>query len=135
MSAVSPTHAPRPSNAKPFWNWETFYHPASGAIILGIDLLAFGGDAVMGFLDVFFVAFAAFAATFAGVWFVQRKLSRNTAPAAFWKAFLGAFLAGIPLPITGTLFGTAILFLSGLHHLKLRAGLKGLEFLKNRVKG
>ena len=131
MATASPTSGTSPS--KPLWNGDAFYHPASGAIILGVDLLAFGGDLAGGFLDVLFVAVSAFAITFGGVWFIQRKVSRNGGSTAFWKAFLGAFLAGIPLPITGTLFGTAILFLSGLHHLKLRAGLKGFEFLKDRM--
>ncbi|SDU00128.1 hypothetical protein SAMN05444156_1365 [Verrucomicrobium sp. GAS474] len=133
-----PPQTPEPRDpTQPASFWETFYHPASGAIILGIDLLAFGGEAATGFLDVLFVSVAAFAVTFVAVWQVEKRWGRGhgKGTAAFWKALLGAILAGIPLPITGTLFGTAILFLSGLHHLKLRAGLLGLKAIRNRLPG
>jgi len=131
----APTPAPSPvlaADPLPPSGWETFYHPASGALILGIDILAFGGELATGFLDVVLVSLASFAVVFAGVWTVQRRWGGSTRRAAFWKAFLGAFLAGIPFPITGTLFGTAILFLSGLHHLKLRAGLAGVRAVMRR---
>ncbi len=110
--------APAPSS------WETFYHPASGALILGADLLAFGGELATGFLDTLLVALATFAVVFAGVWAIQRRWGQPTESrrATFCKAFLGSFLAGIPFPIAGTVFGTAVLFLSGLHRLRFLKG-------------
>ena len=36
--------------------------------------------------------------------------------ASFGKAFLGAFLAGLPFSIAGTMLGAAVIALSGLPH-------------------
>jgi hypothetical protein len=55
-------------------------------------------------------------ATFPLVLAIQRKWSLNTWPQALGKAFLGAFMVGLPFPITGTLLGAAILALAGLPH-------------------
>jgi len=122
-----PPDAAPPSKPSLLERLETFYHPASGGLILGADLLAFGGEAMTGFLDTALVSAATFAVVFFGVMKIQRKWGHDLPRAAFWKAFLGALLAAIPLPITGTFLGTAILFLSGLHHMKLKAGLYGLK--------
>jgi hypothetical protein len=37
-------------HAVPFEGLRTFYHPASGVVILGLDWLAFGTDLFTGFL-------------------------------------------------------------------------------------
>ncbi len=52
----------------------------------------------------------------ATTFFYKESMARDSIPAAIGKAFLGAFLVGIPLPITGTILGAAILLLSGLPH-------------------
>ena len=54
--------------------------------------------------------------SFALVLAVQLRWAKDALPAALGKSFLGAFLVGLPFPITGTLLGAAILALSGLPH-------------------
>jgi hypothetical protein len=58
----------------------------------------------------------AFVATLPLVFLIQKNWSKDSTGAAFGKAFLGAFLAGLPFSITGTMFGAAVLALSGLPH-------------------
>ena len=102
--------------AVPFANLRTFYHPASGVVILGLDWLAFGTDFLTGFLALPVVCVLSFIVSFALLFVIQRKWTKDTVSAAAWKSFLGAFLVGLPFPITGTLLGAAILALSGLPH-------------------
>jgi hypothetical protein len=100
----------------PFAGLRTFYHPASGVVILAIDWLAFGTDFFTGFLALPAICVLSFLVSFALVLAVQLKWTRDALPAALGKAFLGAFMVGLPFPITGTLLGAAILALSGLSH-------------------
>ena len=53
-------------------------------------------------------------ATTAGVFWIQRRKSGDSFGAALAKAILGGVLAGLPTPISGTIFGTLVLVLSGL---------------------
>ena len=92
----------------------TFFHPLSGLTILLVDWLAFGLDVPTGFLFLLVTSLAAFAVTFAGVYWIQRKESADTPSRARWKALLGAIAAGVPFPVTGTVLGAGILLLSGL---------------------
>jgi hypothetical protein len=94
----------------------TFYHPASGIAILGIDFVVFGTELFTGFLTTVPMSILAFVLTFLVVFVIQRKwrLERNSV--ALGKAFLGAFMAGLPFSIAGTIYGAAILALSGLPH-------------------
>jgi len=108
--------SPFEPKAVPFENYKTFYHPASGVVILGLDWLAFGTDALTGFLALPEMCVLAFLASFAAVLMIQVKWSKDKMPTAIGKAFLGAFLVGLPTPITGTVLGAAILALSGLPH-------------------
>ncbi len=107
---------PATETQPPLANWKTFYHPASGVVILGVDILAFGPEFFSGFLDTPIMCVLSFMATFPLVLLIQMKWSRNTFGSAFGKAFLGAFLAGLPFSIAGTLLGAAVLALSGLPH-------------------
>jgi hypothetical protein len=107
---------PVENQAVPFANLRTFYHPASGVVILGLDWLAFGTDFFTGFLALPEMCLLAFLASFALVLAIQVRWSKDNLPAAIGKSFLGAFLVGLPFPITGTLLGAAILALSGLPH-------------------
>ncbi len=93
---------------------ESFFHPLSGAIILGVDWLAFGLDLFSGFAGLAAVSVLAFGATYYGVYRVQTRQRGDSANAAHLKAFLGALAAGVPFPVTGTIVGAAILALSGL---------------------
>jgi hypothetical protein len=100
----------------PFSGLRTFYHPASGVVILGLDWLAFGTDLLTGLLAVPAICVLAFLVTFPLLVAIQLKWTKDALPAALGKAFLGAFLVGLPFPITGTILGAAILALSGLPH-------------------
>jgi hypothetical protein len=103
-------------NPPPFANLNTFYHPASGVVILGFDWLAFGSDIMTGFLALPVLCVVAFLVSFPIILAIQLKWSRDSLPNAIGKAFLGAFMVGLPFPITGTILGAAILVLSGLPH-------------------
>ena len=111
--AVSP---PGNTSPVPFQNLRTFYHPASGVVILGLDWLAFGTDFLTGFLALPVICVLSFIASFPVIYIVQLKWSRDTVGTALGKAFLGAFMVGLPFPITGTMLGAAILALAGLPH-------------------
>jgi hypothetical protein len=78
-----------------------------------VDWLAFGIDLPTGFLLTPLVCLVAFGVT---LWAVARIQVRDgdDLRRAYFKAFLGAFAAGVPFPVTGTIVGTAILILSGL---------------------
>lgn len=109
-------HAPVPVTEQPppLSNWRTFYHPASGVVILGIDVIVFGPEMLSGFLDTPIMCVLAFLVTLPLVFLIQLKWSRDTGARAFGKAFLGAFLAGLPFSIAGTMLGAAVLALAGL---------------------
>jgi hypothetical protein len=107
---ISSAPAPPP----PFAGLRTFYHPASGVVILALDWLAFGTDFASGFLALPAICVLSFLATFPILYLIQRNWSLDTRASALGKAFLGAFLVGLPFPITGTLLGAAVLALAGL---------------------
>jgi hypothetical protein len=109
---VPPTHLAT-GHLSPMSGLRTFYHPASGVAILGVDLLCFGPEVFLPF-DLPFMCVFAFLVTLPLVYLVQWKWSKDTMAASFGKAFLGAFLAGLPFSITGTIFGAAVLVMSGL---------------------
>jgi hypothetical protein len=100
----------------PLAGLKTFYHPASGVVILGVDFVVFGTEAISGFLDTPIMSVVAFLVTFPLVFLIQRRWCADRNSVAFGKAFLGAFMAGLPFSIAGTIYGAAILMLSGLPH-------------------
>jgi len=113
----APLPPPPPTDPPvPFAGLRTFYHPASGVVILALDWLAFGTDFFTGFLALPVVCVLSFIVSFALLFVIQRKWTTDPISAVLGKAFLGAFLVGLPFPITGTLLGAAILALSGLPH-------------------
>ena len=105
-----------PRERAPFEGLNTFYHPASGVVILALDWLLFGSDLMTDFLALPVMCVLGFLITFPIVLGIQRKWSHNNWTGAIGKAFLGAFMVGLPMPVTGTLLGAAILALSGLPH-------------------
>ena len=92
---------------------KSFFHPLSGAVILGVDWLAFGLDMFSGFAALLIVALLSFLGTYYAVLAIQRSLHGDKPGAATAKALLGAAAAGVPFPVTGTIVGAAILVLSG----------------------
>lgn len=85
-------------------------------VILGLDWLTFGTDFLTGFLALPLLCVLAFLVSFPVIFAIQRKWTADSLSSALGKAFLGAFMVGLPFPITGTLLGAAILALSGLPH-------------------
>jgi len=105
---------PPPPSSVPFENLRSFYHPASGVAILMLDWLAFGTDFLSAFLAIPVICVLSFLVSFPIVYVIQRKWTKDSTQAALGKAFIGAFLVGLPFPITGTMLGAAILALAGL---------------------
>lgn len=103
-----PEKRPEPSGGK------TFFHPASGALILAVDWAAFGLDLASGFAGLLVLSLLAGVGTFYGVLLIQRRLHGDKPGPAAMKALIGALAAGVPFPIAGTLIGGAIIALSGL---------------------
>src|SRR5271154_3780298 len=91
-SPEQPVHLP----PIPFEGLRTFYHPASGVVILGIDVLVFGPEMLSGFLDTPIMCVIAFLTTLPLVYVIQLKWAKDKVSTAFGKAFMGAFLAGLP---------------------------------------
>jgi hypothetical protein len=107
-------HGPGVPAKAPFSSLHTFYHPASGVVILMVDILAFGPEALTDFLATPLMCFLSFMITLPLVFLIQTRWRGDSGKVASGKAFLGAFLAGLPFSIAGTLFGAAVLTLSGL---------------------
>jgi len=112
----APLPPPPNSHPAPFEGLRTFYHPASGVVILALDWLIFGTDLFTSFLAMPVMCVLGFLVSFVLVLAIQLKWSKDKLPSALGKSFLGAFLVGLPFPITGTILGAAILALAGLPH-------------------
>lgn len=92
----------------------TFFHPMSGAVLLGVDWLCFGLEWPLGPASLVLMSLAAFGATFVAVERIQRERHGDAPGVARAKALVAAAAAGVPFPVTGTLVGALILTLSGL---------------------
>ena len=112
----TPPPPPLSNGSIPFEGVRTFYHMGSGVVILGLDWLAFGTDMLTGLLAVPEICVLSFFVSFALIFAIQRRWAKDSVTSALGKSFMGAFLVGLPFPITGTLLGAAILALSGLPH-------------------
>ena len=113
---LPPPPPPAGDSSVPFANLRTFYHPASGVVILGLDWLAFGTDFFTGAIAIPIVCVLSFLVSFALVFAVQRKWTRDTVSAALGKSFLGAFLVGLAFPDHRNHARRRHLVLSGLPH-------------------
>ena len=85
--AALPPLPPPNQPAVPFAGLRSFYHPASGFVILGIDVLVFGPEMLSGFLDLPVMCVLAFFTTLPLVFIIQWKWSRNSPSSSFGKAF------------------------------------------------
>ncbi len=90
------------------------FHPCSGALIIAMDWVFFGVEAVSLGLSIPVMSLLAFATTLLGVFTIQIKLANDNWAIALVKGVLGGVVAGIPTPIAGTFIGALILALSGL---------------------
>lgn len=93
-------------------------HPGTGALILAVDWLFFGTEALTLGGAVILSSIAAFTITAIGVFWIQRNKGGDSFAAAAVKAFLSGVVAGIPTSIGGTALGGIILALSGLRKLQ-----------------
>jgi hypothetical protein len=88
--------------------------PTAGLLILGVDWLFFGADAMTLGLTLILSSIAAFTITSIGVYWIQRKRAGDSAGKAALKALASGAVAGIPTSISGTVVGTLVLVLAGL---------------------
>jgi hypothetical protein len=89
-------------------------HPLTAALILGVDWIFFGAEAMTLGGSVVFTSIAAFAITSAGVFWIQRSRSGDSGARAALKALFSGAVAGVPTSIGGTILGTLILAMAGL---------------------
>ena len=99
----------------------SFLHPASGALILGVDWLLFGGMTATGGLAMPVTMMLGFLVGGLGTAASQRILAKEGWAKALGKGFLAGLAVGAPLPIGGTAVGGAVLASSGLNQLRQRA--------------
>jgi hypothetical protein len=97
---------------------KTVLHPGTGALILVVDWLFFGAEALTLGGAVILSSIAAFTITAVGVFWIQRKKSGDSFPVAATKALLSGVVAGVPTSIGGTALGGIILAMSGLRRLQ-----------------
>ncbi len=126
VTRIAPETESWPLNAK------TFFHPVSGAIILGIDFLGFGSEFLSAFLDTPIICVLSFLVTFVAVLSIQVKYRGDSGLVATGKALIGGILAGMPMFIGGTMLGVAVITLSGLPENKVTQARQLAEHLEKR---
>lgn len=109
-AGARPTSTASASAGAPPRYW---YHPLSGALILGVDWLMFGPEAITGELAALVTCPLAFLIVSVGVFGIQRWRNGDSVRASLAKALFGGLLAGLPTPISGTILGGLVLALSG----------------------
>lgn len=95
-----------------------FFHPLSGACIVGLDWLLFSGNVASGGLMTAGVALGGFVLGGTSVALCQRYLSHDTLALSAAKGLVAGLVVGIPMPIAGTFVGGLVLSLSGVASLK-----------------
>lgn len=91
-------------------------HPMSGLLILFLDYAFFVQEITI--IAIPFTCFLAFLLSFTGVFLIQKYIDNENTGRSFAKAFFGGVVTGLPTPVFGTIFGSLILFVSGLSFLK-----------------
>lgn len=90
-----------------------FLHPLSGALILAVDNLFFGANAILGGVATPVISALAFLITSAGVYWLQKNKSDETRQKSLLKSFFSGMIAGVPTSIGGTVLGTLVILFSG----------------------
>jgi len=88
-------------------------HPASAVVLLGIDNLFFGAEAITLELAWPILSAVAFFLTTTVVLVIQKFLHRDRGWLALAKALVCGMLAGIPTSIGGTIFASLVLLWAG----------------------
>ncbi|MFA6290455.1 MAG: hypothetical protein WC637_01665 [Victivallales bacterium] len=91
-------------------------HPMSGLLILFLDYAFFVQEITIIALP--FTCLLAFLLSFTGVLLIQKYIDNENTGRSVAKAFFGGVITGIPTPLFGTVFGSLVLFVSGLSFLK-----------------
>lgn len=99
----------------------SFLHPATGALILGLDWLLFSGTVATGGAALMLAVVLGLTLGGIGTCCIQRFWAKERWSRALLKGMLGGMVVGLPFPIGGTLVGGAVLASSGLDQLRDRA--------------
>ena len=89
-------------------------HPASGAALLGLDWLIFGGNVFFAGLATPLACILGFVSGFAATAACQRFAAKDTRRKSLLKAVAGGLVVGLPFPIAGTAVGGYVIAASGL---------------------
>lgn len=92
-------------------------HPYSAGLLIFIDNVFFGANAITLGFGTPVMAFLAFVLTGTGVFLTQRFLVEESTGVSLARAFLLAVLAGVPTSVLGSGAGMALLVRSGLGRL------------------
>ena len=92
----------------------SFLHPMSGGLLLLVDNIFFGANALTGGMATPVSSALAFLVTGCGVYSIQRNRSLDPVGTSLVKALGAGLVAGIPTSISGTALGALVLLLSGL---------------------
>jgi hypothetical protein len=98
----------------------TFVHPATGALILGLDWMLFSGTVVSAGTAWWILSAAGFVLGTAGAAFLQRRFGGDTMRMSVAKGLAAGVVVGLPLPVAGTAVGGWVLAASGLDRLRRR---------------
>ena len=108
MNPVDPTRNELPRRRA------SFFHPASGALILALDWVLFSGNLFSAGVATLPLAAVGFGLTFTLCFWIQRRFASDACRPALLKASLAGFAVGIPTPIFGTILGAAIFSAAGM---------------------
>ena len=98
-----------------------FFHPVTGAVILGIDWAIFGGVTLpSGGLALLQAMVIGFFCGFGGSALSQYLLGGDSGRTSLAKGFLAGVIVGAPFPIAGTSASAVIFALSGLDYIRDR---------------
>lgn len=92
----------------------TFFHPATGVLILILDWVLFSGNVLSLGLSTVAVSSTGFVLATVGTLWIQRRYTPDGRWGQRIKGLLAGIAVGLPFPIAGTAGGAAILALSGL---------------------
>jgi hypothetical protein len=93
---------------------KSLIHPFSGILVLLIDNLLFGANALSVGLSLPIVCTLAFIITGISVFFIEKHMDNNSTAGSVLRALVLAILAGVPTSIAGTAIGAIILSWAGL---------------------
>ncbi len=93
-------------------------HPYSGGLMLLIDFVCFGANALTAGLSTPWVIAGAFGLSSLGVFLSQKFLDHDGFGASMAKAFFAGIITAVPTPILGTIVGAAIIKYSGLDRIE-----------------